>query len=140
MIRRPPRSTLFPYTTLFRSVVWIRIARKLDLDARTVGRYLGILERRFLITLLPNLHGRITRASRNAPKGHAVDTASTCESLIRAGHDIASSPELLGQTLETWVVNQFLAAQGWAALTTEAFYWRDSRRRQIGRASCRERV
>src|SRR3712207_7834680 len=25
MIRRPPRSTLFPYTTLFRSV-WVRIA------------------------------------------------------------------------------------------------------------------
>src|SRR2546427_8513045 len=22
MIRRPPRSTLFPYTTLFRSIVW----------------------------------------------------------------------------------------------------------------------
>lgn len=104
-----------------------RIARKLDLDPRTVGRYLGILERRFLITLLPNLHGGITRASRSAPKGHAVDTASTCESLIRAGHDIADSPELLGQTLETWVVNQFLAARGWAALTTEAFYWRDSR-------------
>ena len=104
-----------------------RIAQELDLDPRTVGRYLGILERRFLITLLPNLHGGITRASRSAPKGHAVDTASTCESLLRAGHDIADSPELLGQTLETWVVNQFLAAQGWAALTTEAFYWRDSR-------------
>lgn len=104
-----------------------RIAQELDLDPRTVGRYLDILERRFLITLLPNLHGGITRASRSAPKGHAVDTASTCESLIRAGHDIADSPELLGQTLETWVVNQFLAARGWAALTTEAFYWRDSR-------------
>lgn len=104
-----------------------RIAQELDLDPRTVGRYLDILERRFLITLLPNLHGGITRASRSAPKGHAVDTASTCESLIRAGHDIADSPELLGQTLETWVVNQFLAARGGAALTTEAFYWRDSR-------------
>src|SRR5438094_6634989 len=23
MIRRPPRSTLFPYTTLFRSVIWV---------------------------------------------------------------------------------------------------------------------
>src|SRR2546428_9380350 len=23
MIRRPPRSTLFPYTTLFRSIVWL---------------------------------------------------------------------------------------------------------------------
>src|SRR2546430_5071088 len=24
MIRRPPRSTLFPYTTLFRSISWLR--------------------------------------------------------------------------------------------------------------------
>src|SRR2546429_1951637 len=28
MIRRPPRSTLFPYTTLFRSVVLRRLARR----------------------------------------------------------------------------------------------------------------
>src|SRR5690625_5474603 len=28
MIRRPPRSTLFPYTTLFRSGVWHRVARR----------------------------------------------------------------------------------------------------------------
>src|SRR5256885_7720530 len=27
MIRRPPRSTLFPYTTLFRSPVWERVQR-----------------------------------------------------------------------------------------------------------------
>src|SRR5256885_13191080 len=26
MIRRPPRSTLFPYTTLFRSVTWVNIS------------------------------------------------------------------------------------------------------------------
>src|SRR3989454_8069055 len=30
MIRRPPRSTLFPYTTLFRSLLWIT-QRKEDL-------------------------------------------------------------------------------------------------------------
>src|SRR3712207_8697624 len=28
MIRRPPRSTLFPYTTLFRSVAGVRRARR----------------------------------------------------------------------------------------------------------------
>src|SRR5438067_9946716 len=28
MIRRPPRSTLFPYTTLFRSVLWAALARR----------------------------------------------------------------------------------------------------------------
>src|SRR2546426_5894591 len=27
MIRRPPRSTLFPYTTLFRSILWVATGR-----------------------------------------------------------------------------------------------------------------
>src|SRR2546422_3469582 len=30
MIRRPPRSTLFPYTTLFRSGFYARVAARLD--------------------------------------------------------------------------------------------------------------
>src|SRR3712207_6875728 len=34
MIRRPPRSTLFPYTTLFRS--FIRFSTKLDVSDLTV--------------------------------------------------------------------------------------------------------
>src|SRR2546422_10897408 len=36
MIRRPPRSTLFPYTTLFRSAALLR-ARRLLLDERGQG-------------------------------------------------------------------------------------------------------
>src|SRR5258705_3704022 len=36
MIRRPPRSTLFPYTTLFRSVVPDLLGRALLLDAALV--------------------------------------------------------------------------------------------------------
>src|SRR2546425_8605018 len=36
MIRRPPRSTLFPYTTLFRSMTW-----------RSAGRH-GVITRRAL--------------------------------------------------------------------------------------------
>src|SRR5690349_21933047 len=33
MVRRPPRSTLFPYTTLFRST-WILLCRALHTDSR----------------------------------------------------------------------------------------------------------
>src|SRR5436309_7597783 len=52
MLRRPPRSTLFPYTTLFRSVLVAfavsgRITaplRRLTADARALGR--GDLRRR----------------------------------------------------------------------------------------------
>src|SRR3712207_4708362 len=36
MIRRPPRSTLFPYTTLFRS--WLAFLRAARDDGGTVGR------------------------------------------------------------------------------------------------------
>src|SRR2546429_8363426 len=38
MIRRPPRSTLFPYTTLFRSLVAARGERAADLLVRPVRR------------------------------------------------------------------------------------------------------
>src|SRR3712207_7776875 len=37
MIRRPPRSTLFPYTTLFRSRAVRRAERGADLEGRAPG-------------------------------------------------------------------------------------------------------
>src|SRR2546427_10452882 len=41
MIRRPPRSTLFPYTTLFRSPVRpVRAARRIDRWLRPAGAWL----------------------------------------------------------------------------------------------------
>src|SRR5258706_7362959 len=41
MIRRPPRSTLFPYTTLFRSADYRRL--NAVLDERGVGQVNGLL-------------------------------------------------------------------------------------------------
>src|SRR5256885_11706785 len=38
MIRRPPRSTLFPYTTLFRSVVAVGAAVAAHVDHEDVGQ------------------------------------------------------------------------------------------------------
>src|SRR2546425_3488175 len=38
MIRRPPRSTLFPYTTLFRSLISKRIAELGDWRGETLSR------------------------------------------------------------------------------------------------------
>src|SRR5947207_16014802 len=39
MLRLPPRSTLFPYTTLFRSVILISIARKRAIDTLAIRRW-----------------------------------------------------------------------------------------------------
>src|SRR2546430_11206474 len=38
MIRRPPRSTLFPYTTLFRSIAVVVVGLRIRLDKRRYGR------------------------------------------------------------------------------------------------------
>src|SRR5438034_8228077 len=42
MIRRPPRSTLFPYTTLFRSQL-VQVGIPLHRAQRTLGRYVETL-------------------------------------------------------------------------------------------------
>src|SRR5262245_63142443 len=43
MIRRPPRSTLFPYTTLFRSQQQVsEIMRQMLTQAQTAGQYLSL--------------------------------------------------------------------------------------------------
>src|SRR5256885_8525961 len=38
MIRRPPRSTLFPYTTLFRSLVDVGVGPAVEFGRQGVGR------------------------------------------------------------------------------------------------------
>src|SRR5438128_8351489 len=69
MIRRPPRSTLFPYTTLFRSV---KDCVTIDVLPRTPGNnvYVGFMVwSNFTATktLLPGVRGRSEeRFSRNA--------------------------------------------------------------------------
>src|SRR5438093_9254904 len=42
MIRRPPRSTLFPYTTLFRSLVAAGRKRGVPFSAQAVGGMFGL--------------------------------------------------------------------------------------------------
>src|SRR5258708_31059481 len=43
MIRRPPRSTLFPYTTLFRSGIRCALRDHLAQGGRLLGRHRGYL-------------------------------------------------------------------------------------------------
>src|SRR5256885_12953673 len=45
MIRRPPRSTLFPYTTLFRSVRAVQVLLLKQASEVTLGQVLGVFRR-----------------------------------------------------------------------------------------------
>src|SRR5438105_8921392 len=68
MIRRPPRSTLFPYTTLFRSEVdcW-RKMRKFDLSLRSSrSSYFATFRHQLTILSCARIGRSEERFSRNA--------------------------------------------------------------------------
>src|SRR5690554_1610246 len=77
MIRRPPRSTLFPYTTLFRSnrpeAPTVReTADFLAMDRTTLTALLKPLERRKLVAVAPDEKDRRKRRLRLTTAGHAL--------------------------------------------------------------------
>src|SRR5690348_17789745 len=71
MIRRPPRSTLFPYTTLFRSVE-VEHVRRLPVRVRVLHRVPARIRQR-------RVEGRLVRRHRHARHGQrsAADRKST---------------------------------------------------------------
>src|SRR5439155_12374668 len=63
MIRRPPRSTLFPYTTLFRSIEpWMREIQKYQKGGGVAGGDLGGIEQDRKSTRLNSSHVAISYA------------------------------------------------------------------------------
>src|SRR3712207_9594333 len=120
MIRRPPRSTLFPYTTLFRSLgtmfvniteddkgqpfeVFITLGKaggSAMADAEAVGRLISLALRSGIP--LAEIHKQLRGISSDRAVGLGPNK-------------VLSAPDAIGIALERW--------------------WRD---KQIGRASCRE--
>src|SRR5256885_9633241 len=70
MIRRPPRSTLFPYTTLFRSE-----ARRDDPQAPAFGQY-GVPDQARVLALAENLVAALARVP--GPREHHGATEQQC--------------------------------------------------------------
>src|SRR3712207_9582655 len=93
MIRRPPRSTLFPYTTLFRSTDF-GIARALDTSQATLtGAYLGTA----LYSSPEQLQGhKVTPKSDVYSLGTTLYQAATGEAPFTGGTpiEIASQHEI----------------------------------------------
>src|SRR2546429_6874069 len=75
MIRRPPRSTLFPYTTLFRShVLQPQVAAVVQqiIDARRAVRFLPAVGQVWLV-IWPH-HARVDRKSTRLKSSHGYNS------------------------------------------------------------------
>lgn len=102
-----------------------RIANDLSYDSRTISRYIGIFERRFLIHSLPNLRLAAHKQNVAHSKIHPVDTSLSCELLSESGKDPLSDPALFGEIFESFVVNQLVTATQWSYHLPDSFYWRE---------------
>src|SRR3712207_8660484 len=73
MIRRPPRSTLFPYTTLFRSdaVEFVDVHKAFGRNKILRGLNMGIPEGRISMILGPSGTGKSDRKSTRLNSSHA---------------------------------------------------------------------
>src|SRR3989475_11754699 len=114
MIRRPPRSTLFPYTTLFRSIV---------IEVRDDGR--GMNRER----ILQKARERGMDVSDNMPD------QEVWQLIFAPGFSTADVvTDVSGRGVGMDVVKRNIAALG-GSVEIES-----TQGKEIGRASCRERV
>src|SRR2546428_10653874 len=89
MIRRPPRSTLFPYTTLFRS--GRRLAKQRLLEGDTLYPFVAVRDSLAAADItFGNLESPIAAESRAAPDSAAAFTAPPAAAVprARAGFDL----------------------------------------------------
>src|SRR5256885_4141921 len=86
MIRRPPRSTLFPYTTLFRSVV-LQVGIALndpDVPQHLVEHAGGAARAPLLAQLVEHIpHGRAQQADHDRSEEHTSELQSPCNLVCR---------------------------------------------------------
>src|SRR2546430_11839207 len=72
MIRRPPRSTLFPYTTLFRSMVLdTKERRQMLQQAAAMGESMQFAAARMRVPTLVVLSGQTDRKSTRLNSSHS---------------------------------------------------------------------
>src|SRR2546422_4801119 len=78
MIRRPPRSTLFPYTTLFRSLLFEDVGKQSDLIKQAGGARLQDLAAELAVEGLMPLEDDHLRPAlcQEQPQQHAGGTAA----------------------------------------------------------------
>ncbi len=98
---------------------------ELKLDRRTVEHYLAVLERLFLIRLLPAWHRNEAKRLIKTPKIHLIDSglAATLGGLQAA--DWNTRRDRFGHLLESFVIQQLVAQAGWTDPDLRFWHYRD---------------
>src|SRR5256885_13557144 len=95
MIRRPPRSTLFPYTTLFRSIAQGDLSQRVTVEAAASQEGAGAVQ-----TPKALLGGMVTSLS-----GMVADVRSNAALVAQAGQQLVNEHQALSDRTELQATN-----------------------------------
>lgn len=101
------------------------LSKELGMERATVAKYLGILERLFLVQQLPAWHRNHAKRLIKSPKLHLVDTGLAA-ALGRLGPEQwLTEAERFGALLESHVVEQLIAQASWSDPELRFSHYRD---------------
>jgi predicted AAA+ superfamily ATPase len=101
------------------------LAAPFELARPTIHDYVTLLERVFLVERLPPWHtNRLSRLVKR-PKLHVCDTGLACALLGVDAAALDEDRQLLGQMLETFVLQELRRQASWRSMPTDFFHFRD---------------
>jgi predicted AAA+ superfamily ATPase len=101
------------------------LSRDLDLDRETVDHYLQVLEKLFLLRLLPAWHRNRSKRLVKSPKVHLMDSGLGATLMDLRIDDWNHRREAFGHLLESFVVQQLIAQAGWTDPSVLFHHYRD---------------
>lgn len=101
------------------------LATHFQVSRPTIGDYVALLERLFLIEQLPPWHTNQLRRLVKTPKLHIGDTGLGCALLGLGPHDLVQNREILGQLLESFVLQELKRQSIVQETPPEFFHFRD---------------
>ena len=101
------------------------LGNRLELDRQTVKRYMALLERLFLVELLPAWHTNEYKRLVKTPKMHTVDTGMTCAVRGLTRERLLRQPSELGMLLESLVYHELRKQALWMDEPLGFHHYRD---------------
>ena len=101
------------------------LSRDLGMDRETVNHYIEVLQRLFLLRLLPAWHRNRGKRLVKSPKSHLVDTGLAGMLMDLRPEDWNTRRQDFGHLLESFVIQQLIAQSGWTDPALQFHHYRD---------------
>ena len=105
-------------------LVYRTVAQRLDLDAKTVKSYIGLLEAVFLVKRLPAWRPGLSVREVHASKAYIVDSGLLAHLLRANTYRIGTDDQVTGKILENFVAMEVLRQAEWALMDSRVYHYR----------------